>query len=229
MLDPLEGATMTTPSTLTRQSDPWEMALIHRLIRRGFEQSIVFTRAPDASSRASEIAQYVDFHLTGLHAHHTSEDELMWPLLRERAHLAEATVQRMEDQHAALSDSIESARAELQTWRTAPSTAGSESLATALGSVVEGLTEHLAEEERDIVPLIAVHVSQAEWEHLGQVAFSKFTPRQRFTAMGELLASASPTEASRMLAGLPAPVRIVWRLVGRRRYERFMARVRGSG
>ena len=220
---------MTSPSTLTQQSDPWEMALIHRLIRRGFEQSIVFAQSTDSTSRSSEIAKYVDFHLTGLHAHHTSEDELLWPLLRERADLAEATVQRMEDQHAALHDSIESVRAELATWRTAPSAAGSESLATALGSVVEGLTEHLAEEERDIVPLIAVHVSQAEWEHLGKVAFSKFTPKQRFTAMGEMLASASPTEASRMMVGLPAPIRLVWRLAGRRRYERSMARVRGSG
>ncbi len=205
------------------------MALIHRLIRRGFEQSMAFAQSAGSTSRANDIAQYVDFNLTGLHAHHTSEDELLWPLLRERADLAQATVQRMEDQHAALHDNIESVRAELRAWVAAPSGPGSESLAAALGSVVEGLTVHLAEEERDIVPLIALHVTQDEWEHLGEVAFSKFTPKQRFTAMGEMLASATPTEAGRMMAGLPAPVRLVWRLVGRRKYERSMARVRGSG
>jgi hypothetical protein len=70
-------------------------------------------------------------------------------------------------------------------------------------------------------------VSQAEWDDLGKVAFSKFTPQQRFVAMGEMLEAANATEAARMLAGLPAPIKVVWRLVGRRRYARFLAEVRG--
>ena len=78
------------------------------------------------------------------------------------------------------------------------------------------------------MPLIAAHITQAEWDHLGKVAFSKFTPKQRFIAMGEMLAAASPTEAARMLAGLPAPIKVIWRLVGRRRYQRFMAELRGE-
>ena len=53
------------------------------------------------------------------------------------------------------------------------------------------------------------------------------TNKQRFMAMGEMLAAASPTEAARMLAGLPAPIKVVWRLLGRRRYQRFMAELRG--
>src|SRR6185295_15245459 len=103
----------------------------------------------------------------------------------------------------------------------------SRSLANALDAVVEGLTTHLAEEERDVVPLIAAHVTQAEWEHGGKVAFGKFTPRQRFIAMGEMLAAADPDEARRMLAGIPAPVKLLWTLVGRRRYERLLSQVCG--
>lgn len=30
-----------------------------------------------------------------------------------------------------------------------------------------------------------------------------------------------------MLAGLPAPVKVIWRLHGRRKYEQFIAKVRG--
>jgi hypothetical protein len=61
---------------------------------------------------------------------------------------------------------------------------------------------------------------------LGKVSFSKFKPRQRFTAMGEMLEAASPEEAARMLAGLPPPIRIIWRLFAQRKYQRFMAAVR---
>ena len=138
-----------------------------------------------------------------------------------------ALIRRMEEQHAGLHDALDTTRRELAAWEAAPTAERSGALATALGTVVDRLSEHLAEEERDVVPLIAAHITQAEWDHLGKVAFSKFTPKQRFIAMGEMLAAASPTEAARMLAGLPAPIKVIWRLVGRRRYQRFMADLRG--
>lgn len=218
---------MSTPAATTTASDPWEMALVHRLIRRGFEQAREFVLAEDAPGRAVSIAKYLDFHLDGLHAHHSTEDELIWPVLRERASIPDALISRMEQQHAGLHDAIEVARRELAAWTASPTADSAEPLGAALGSVVDRLTEHLAEEERDIVPLIAAHVTQAEWDNLGQVAFSKFTPQQRFTAMGELLATADATEAAAMMAGVPAPVRVIWRLFGQRKYDRFMADVRG--
>ena len=218
---------MTAPIGTTQASDPWEMALIHSLIRRGFEQAREAVLAPGAPARADAVAEYVGFHLDGLVAHHSSEDELIWPVLRERASMSGALIRRMEEQHTGLHDALDTTRRELAGWEAAPTPERSEALATALGTVVDRLSEHLTEEERDVVPLIAAHITQAEWEHLGKVAFSKFTPKQRLLAMGEMLAAASPTEAARMLAGLPAPIKVIWRLVGRRRYQRFMAKVRG--
>jgi len=202
------------------------MALIHNLIRRGFEQAREAVLAPGAPAHADAVADYVGFHLDGLEAHHSSEDEMLWPLLYERATMSSALVRRMEEQHVVLHEALDTTRRELAVWETAPTAERSGALATALGTVLARLTEHLAEEERDVVPLIAAHISQAEWDHMGKVAFSKFTPRQRFIAMGEMLAAASPTEAATMLAGLPAPIKVIWKLVGRRRYQRFMAEVR---
>ena len=218
---------MTAPINTSQASDPWEMALIHSLIRRGFEQAREAVLAPGAPARADAVAEYVGFHLDGLEAHHSSEDELLWPVLYERATMSGALVRRMEEQHAGLHDALDTTRRELAAWEAAPTPERSGALATALGTLIDRLTEHLTEEERDVVPLIAAHITQAEWDHLGKVAFSKFTPKQRFMAMGEMLAAASPTEAARMLAGLPAPIKVIWRLVGRRRYQRFMAKVRG--
>jgi hemerythrin-like domain-containing protein len=204
------------------------MALIHRLIRRGFDQARELMLTSGATTRATALTEYVGFHLDGLHAHHSSEDELIWPVLRQRANLSDGLITRMEEQHAGVQDAVDSARRELAAWAAAPTAAGAESLAAILGTIVDRLTQHLAEEERDVVPLIAVHITQEEWDRLGKVAFSKFTPKQRLTAMGELLEAAHPAEAARMLAGLPAPVRVIWRLFGRRKYQRFMNSVRGT-
>jgi hemerythrin-like domain-containing protein len=218
---------MTAPVGTAQASDPWEMTLVHGLILHGFEQAREAVLAPGAPARADAVAEYVGFHLDGLGAHHSSEDELIWPALRERASMSGTLIRRMEDQHAGLHDALDTTRGELAAWQVAPTAERSGQLASALGTVVDRLSEHLTEEEREVVPLIAAHITQAEWDHLGKIAFSKFTPKQRFIAMGEMLDAASPTDADRMLAGLPAPIKVIWRLVGRRRYQRFMAKLRG--
>ncbi len=174
-----------------------------------------------ATERAASVAEYVAFHLDGLHAHHSTEDELIWPALHSRAALSDALIDRMEEQHAGLHVALDTTRSMLGAWQTAPTAENADALAGALGTTLELLDEHLAEEERDVLPLIAMHVSQAEWDNLGKVAFSKFTPRQRLIAMGELLETAEPSEAARMMAGLPAPIRLIWWLVGRRQYRAF--------
>lgn len=218
---------MTTPTTRPAKSNPWEMALIHRVIRRGFETAATAVQVPGATARIAPVIDYVEFQLAGLHAHHSTEDELLWPLLRERARLSSALVTRMEEQHVGLHDAIALARAELTEWAANPTDGGAERLAAALQAISAGLDQHLAEEERDVVPVIAEHVTPAEWEKVGKTAFSKFTAKQRFTALGEMLATAHPDEAARMMAGLPVPVRVIWRLFGRRSYERSMAALWG--
>ncbi len=57
---------MTSPTTTVQGSDPWEMALIHRLIRRGFERSSEVVLAPGATARAGAVGEYVGSISTGL-------------------------------------------------------------------------------------------------------------------------------------------------------------------
>ena len=211
----------------TTLSDPWEMALIHRLIQRGFVQARDAVASVPAGDRVAAVATYVEFHLVGLQAHHSTEDELLWPALHARASMANGLIDRMEGQHGAIHVAVERVRQLLPGWTSAPTAGASSELSAALDAVIETLSVHLADEERDVVPLIAAHITQAEWDHLGKVAFSKFEPAQRLTAMGELLAAASPDQAARMLATVPLPVRLIWRSIGRRKYERAMVAVRG--
>ena len=219
---------MGASATATRAADPWAMALIHRIIGLGLEEvsRLVSEVDPGDRSRAGAVAEHLDFTLDGLHNHHTSEDEMLWPLLMERAKPSQALVERMEAQHDVVGEAISQVRALAGPWAAAPDASSSAALEEALRKLITPLSEHLAEEERGIVPLIAIHVTEQEWELLGKTAFDKFRPAQRFTAMGQMLEVATPDEAAKMLADLPAPVRLVWRLVGRRRYARYVATFR---
>ena len=139
-------------------------------------------RRPPGAERAAEVAEYVGFHLDGLHAHHSTEDELIWPALHTRAGLSAALIDRMEGstRHprrrrdgplpaAGLAGRAHSAE-NAEAW-------------PGLATTSSRLAEHLGEEERDVVPLIAA-TSPRGVGHLGKVAFSKFAPRQRLIAMG---------------------------------------------
>ncbi|MDZ5620927.1 hemerythrin domain-containing protein [Nocardioides sp. HM23] len=206
----------------------WDMALIHRIFRTGFAElaRLVPTIPPADAARVRAAVAHLDFMLVGLRAHHTTEDEHVWPALAARAQPSAELVDRMEAQHHGIHDGIEDVQRRSAAWLDRPTGEAAAALSKAITDMLRQLEEHLDEEERDVVPLLAQHISVEEWTKAGQSAFAKFTPAQRFTATGQMLEVATPAEAAAMMAGLPAPVKVLWALVGRRRYRRYVAAFR---
>jgi iron-sulfur cluster repair protein YtfE (RIC family) len=222
---------MTTIDPATaRHSALWDMALIHRIFRSSFDELVRLVQAVPSTdaTRVDAIATHLSFMIDGLTAHHTTEDELVWPVLHERARTSAAFIERMEAQHHAMHKGLEEVQRFADVWSASPSPGSAAALAASTTSLLEVLTEHLDEEERDVVPLIAQHLSEDEWATVGRTAFDKFTPAQRFVALGQMLEVATPAEAAAMLATLPPPVRILWALIGKRRYRRYVATFRGA-
>ena len=205
-----------------------QMAVIHKVWRRGFPMvaGLVRRTPPGATGRSEPIALHLDFLLDGLHHHHTGEDENIWPLLVERASPHADLVERMEAQHAVVAERSDRVRSLLEAWR--ESAVDGERLAVAIDEFTTALVEHLDEEEAHVVPLIRAHVSAAEWERFGQATFEKFTNPEKLIATGTLEDVATAEEAAWFTGGLPAPIKVMWRLYGRRKYARYIARVRGT-
>lgn len=208
----------------------WDMALIHRIFRSGFAElaRLVPAVPPGATERVRAAAAHLEFLLLGLRAHHTMEDERVWPVLSTRTQPSAELVERMETQHHGIHEGIEELRRRNAAWLDRPTAESAAALSTAITDMLRRLEEHLDEEERDLVPLLAQHVSVDEWTKAGQAAFEKFTPAQRFIAMGQMLEVATPAEAAAMMANLPAPVKVLWALVGTRRSRRYAAAFRGA-
>src|SRR5688572_8605234 len=201
-----------------------EMVVIHRIFRRGFATLADLARRVPAhdTAWAGAVAAHAEFLLNGLHHHHTAEDELLWPRLLERTQPDAQLVARMEDQHAVVATHVARIRHLLPGWRAAPS--GSE-LAAGFDDLGIALAEHLDEEEAAILPLVRAHITAAEWQDMGDAAFAKFSNGEKLIALGQMLDVASPEEAAGFLATLPLPIRLMWRLAGRRRYARYMETV----
>ncbi|WP_328988856.1 hemerythrin domain-containing protein [Kribbella sp. NBC_01245] len=213
------------PSTSARTE---EMAVIHRTFRRGFPMMAELVRQtpPGDTTRAEPIAVHLDFLLNGLHNHHTGEDANIWPRLLERAAPQADLITRMEAQHEVVAERSSQVRALLGTWRR--TAFDGEALAVALDDFTAALVEHLDDEERYVVPLIRAYVTAEEWKRFGQETFEKFTNPEKLVATGTLEDVASPEEVEWFTGELPLPIKVMWRVVGRRKYARYMRGVRGD-
>src|SRR3954468_10410204 len=98
--------THTANAQLTDVSD---MYTVHRAFRRefGLIPGLARTVAPGDTARAAVLADHGRRILTGLHYHHSGEDELLWPKLLERCPPDADLIERMEAQHHGVHELIE--------------------------------------------------------------------------------------------------------------------------
>ena len=220
----------STATTSANQTDTHDMVVVHRVFRRESALLPDLVRAVNAhhTARAEVVAAYIEDYALGLHVHHTGEDELVWPLLEARAPWAAGTVARMQAQHGVVVGTLTSALALLPAWRATPAPSTAAPLVDALAEHRVAVREHLADEEANILPVAAEVIRPEEWARLGAHSAEVTPKRKQLFFLGLILEDADAGEAAEMLAHLPAPVRVVWHLFGRRSYARQIARIRGG-
>lgn len=218
-------------STSTEEKpDVNEMRVIHRVFRRELAALPQLVRgvAEGDAARAAVVANHAEFMLTGLHIHHSGEDENLWPLLLERAAPSAQLVETMQAQHEVVHEDVERCQSALAQWQQSAGTDDGEELASALDKLATDLFEHLDQEEREILPLAEAHVSVAEWGRLGEHGRDSMSRDQLPLMFGAILEDAEPDEQAKMLSLLPPPIRLFMKTLGARQYRRYISEVRGG-
>ncbi len=219
-------ATGTTGPALI---DVHDMVVVHRVFRRELGLAPRLVRAVPAgdTARAAVVAAHLRLCLDGLHLHHSGEDAVLWPKLLERTAPDAALITRMEAQHEQVHDCLERLRPALDRWEAEARPAVTEEVAASLEALAAALLVHLAEEEREILPLAARHLTESEWEAVGQHGMAHMQRSQLPIMFGMVLEECDPQERTRMLGVLPAPLRLLARTVFAWQYRRYVRRVRG--
>ncbi|MEO6880589.1 MAG: hemerythrin domain-containing protein [Mycobacteriaceae bacterium] len=213
--------------TVQHRVDTHDMLLIHRVIRREIGRLPgLFRHAGGSPARARVVAAHAREMLEFLHTHHSGEDQLLWPVLRPRVRLDDALIDRMEAQHAELAVAIEDVQQQLPGWERTADRAVGERMAERLESAHQVLLAHLAEEEERILPLVAEHFTQHEWDALGRHGMGAVPGRRRMVILGHILDETDPAERASFLRQVPPPARVAYRLIGRRQYAREAATIR---
>lgn len=197
--------------------DTSEMVVIHRAMRREF--GLLPELAAAAGPGDEELlVRHVRLLLLLLHEHHQAEDDLLWPALTARAPMADDLVATMSRQHEAVAGAIGRVERELPRLDE-----------KALTELHRLLVEHLDLEESAVLPLIREHLTLAEWQAPKDHAM-KHGPKgltDKLLLAGMMLEDASPGERAWFLGEMPAPARLLWRLIGARRYAQRVRSVRG--
>ncbi|SDR67253.1 hemerythrin domain-containing protein [Agrococcus carbonis] len=202
--------------------DTSELRIIHAIYREDFARAGELVRATPAADarRVRLIAGHLDALVEDLGVHHRLEDEHIWDRLEQRAPACRAHVGRMRDQHARIAELLERVREAVAAWRAAPSEP--EALIDALERTRTVLIDHLGDEERDVVPVAARVMTQGEWDGIREAAMREGRPstmmmieldrvRRQFAAEGR---------EAEFMEQLPQPVRLAFRLFGRRQADR---------
>jgi hemerythrin-like domain-containing protein len=227
--EPVGGHTIGgTVASNEHTIDTHDMLLIHRVIRREIGQlpGLIRAAAGDAS-RARIVGAHATEMLDFLHVHHSGEDELLYPLLRQRVSLDSELIDRMEAQHAEVDAAVRAVTDDLAAWSAHADPVLGERITARIDTMVPVLIEHLAEEEEHILPVVSTTISQQEWNALGKHGFSSIPGKRRLIILGHIIEETDDTERRTFLLNVPPPARIAYRLIGHRQFARETNRIRG--
>ncbi|MDP9793081.1 hemerythrin-like domain-containing protein [Catenuloplanes nepalensis] len=218
-----------------KMADSRDMIGAHDAMRREFgalPALIAGVPADDADSTvvvAGHVLMMVDF----LHAHHTSEDDHVWPRLRERCpDDVEPLIETMDRQHASIDGELEALAAGGRRWRASADATDRDAVAAVAERLLPALYEHLALEEERILPLIDRYLTEREWKATVEASLGKVTFARRLLMLGMALHGASEEQAQLLRAAVPAVVWLAGRPLGTRLHrthrERLASASRGS-
>lgn len=205
------------------------MIEIHRMYRAAFSEapSLVAGVAEGGAAHADVVGDHLSMLSVSLHAHHEFEDQHLWDTLEDRAPRCTGHVERMKEQHAAMLVHLLALDAALPAWRASGRATDAAPVLAALDGINAALAVHLPDEETSIVPVMETVLTQKEVD-AASVHGRRATPKGKTWAQLGAILAAQPDGGDEWLREhLPAPIRFVWRLVGRREYESNRAALLG--
>ena len=212
--------------------DTSDMLHIHQMFRA------VFTRIPELVSRVpvgdGDRAAIVGAHIAefsaALHRHHQTEDMLLWDDLEAKAPSCALHIGLMRRQHAEMARVLAELEEVVAAWQLSASAADRDRVLAVSEQLRDGIRAHFGDEETKILPTAATALSQREWDELARHGRAGVPRDRMFFQLGWLVDSLAPDDRREwMRRNLPPHVRVMWRFVGRKKFDAHRKSVVGSG
>lgn len=198
------------------------MRRIHRFFLWAYGEApgLVRSVAPGDTARAAYVGEVLGNFDKVLHTHHEGEDLLMYPPLGERAPACALHIGQMLAQHRQVTEKLEGIEPVRLRWlKTADAETGRE-LAERYEELSAILNTHLRREVTEVMPAVDRVMTEEEMSAVGQHGIKKFDKKFMVAYLGMVLATNPPADRKELFKEIPAPVRLAYKLVGRRMYRK---------
>jgi Hemerythrin HHE cation binding domain len=151
-------------------ADTRMMGIVHGALRRDLLRTRdALTAAPYPQGRRRQaLGQHVVWMMEFLHAHHTSEDEGLWPLVRGRNPAAGALLDSLEAEHRRIGPAAAALACAGQRYAATAADDPRAELVTALDALGTVLFPHLDREVEEAMPVVSACITRAEWHAVEQ-------------------------------------------------------------
>ena len=215
--DPTGGLPGGAPKTC----DASGMAEIHRFYKVGFGEAPTLVKGVKEAdaAHADVVGDHLALLSTSLHAHHEGEDQKLWDWIDGRAPACAGHVERMKQHHAQLLVHLIALDNALPAWRASGGAADAASVLSAIDGINAALAIHLPDEEANIVPVMETVLTQKEVDWFAQHGRASTPKGKTWVNLGGILAAQPDGGDEWLHKHLPAPVRFIWRRIGKPKYE----------
>lgn len=210
-------------------ADTSDMIGLHRVFRNALDAAPrLLSSAVGDPDRAGVVGGYYANVLNLLHSHHEGEDELLTPRLVERRPESADVITRIAAQHDTVLAALRAVEAALPEWQAAPTSDATEALSARMASLNSQLSEHLDEEEQQILPIAATCVNVAEWGQLPEHGLRTFSGDKLWLVLGLIREQMTPAQVADMDAHMPPPVVQFWTETGHTLFSDYMTMLNGA-
>lgn len=210
--------------------DTSDMISLHQVFRDALDRApdLVAGVTPGDADRATLVATYYTNVFSLLHSHHDGEDLLLTPRLLARAPERADDLARIAGQHQQVLGALDDVEKAIPGWAVDPTTEATASLRHAMQALQQQLEPHLAEEEREVLPLASRHITAPEWGELPAHGMQHFGGDKLWLVLGLIRDRMSPTHLALMDAHMPPPAKQFWEQTGEGLYRSLMAELARS-
>jgi Hemerythrin HHE cation binding domain len=202
-----------------------DMKMIHQVFRREFRLAPPMIRSVQVGdkTKAARVTAHVIEVSEMLHHHHHGEEVLVFDKLEVRAPACAIHVGIMRQQHAQVQALLDQVAARATAWAADPSAENREAFAALQDEISSTLDAHLGQEEDEILPVAQTSMTEKEWEEVGDTGMASVPKNRLLVQLGYILEDQTPDERKEFMTRVPPPARLLYKLIGRRKYEREIA------
>jgi hypothetical protein len=158
---------------MVKASEPADtrmMGIVHGALVRDLRRAhVALTTQPYPRARQSRaLGEHVVWLMEFLHAHHTSEDEGLWPAVRAKNPAAGPLLDSLEADHRRIEPAAAALRSAGERYRATDDEQSRVGLVAAIDDLTAVLVPHLDREVDEAMPVVSATITHGEWRAIEQ-------------------------------------------------------------